>query len=113
MKFIFLGIGVFITYSYYNLLKYRESLVYLDYIFNSDDFDDFNISHSDIILENKINIPKEISLENYPECIICLDKIKRNSVITKLKCGHIFHHNCLHKWVNTKNSCPICRDKIH
>jgi hypothetical protein len=29
-----------------------------------------------------------------------------------LKCGHIFHLNCLRRWLETNVQCPTCRDKI-
>ena len=42
-------------------------------------------------------------------CIICLEEIKQAK---KLKCGHIFHLNCLRRWLETNVQCPTCRDKI-
>jgi hypothetical protein len=58
-------------------------------------------------------------------CIICLDPpitnnnlIKMRTVLTHLlfskdcSCNGIFHYNCLLKWINTTNSCPICRKPI-
>ena len=51
------------------------------------------------------------------ECSICLDKLstkKDNSYIPiKLKCGHMFHYNCLSEWYSTNQSCPICRQEIN
>lgn len=37
--------------------------------------------------------------------------------ITKLKCGHTFHSECIKKWflktdVDASDKCPMCRDKI-
>ena len=29
-----------------------------------------------------------------------------------MKCGHIFHLNCLRRWLETNVQCPTCRDKI-
>ena len=43
-------------------------------------------------------------------CVICLDNIKNNQEIVKLKCNHIFHYTCLSKIKN--NLCPLCRYKI-
>jgi hypothetical protein len=58
-------------------------------------------------------------------CIICLDPsitnnnlIKMQSILSYLlfskdcSCNGIFHYNCLLKWINTTNSCPICRKPI-
>lgn len=58
-------------------------------------------------------------------CIICLDPSITNNNLIKMKslisyllfskdccCNGIFHYNCLLKWINTTNSCPICRKPI-
>ncbi len=42
------------------------------------------------------------------------DLKERNKNIIKLKCGHVFHYTCLHKWWEsfedkTKFTCPKCR----
>lgn len=41
-------------------------------------------------------------------CIICLEKKKDKCV---LPCGHIYHENCISKWLNKNPTCPICRNK--
>ena len=44
------------------------------------------------------------------ECSICLEDIKINEDISKLKCGHIFHYNCIEELVNHRDDkCPNCR----
>ena len=58
-------------------------------------------------------------------CIICWDPSITNNNLIKMKstlsyllfykdcsCNGIFHYNCLLKWINTTNSCPICRKPI-
>jgi hypothetical protein len=42
------------------------------------------------------------------ECSICLDNecIKKIGII---KCGHIFHRECIRTWCEDKKSCPLCR----
>ena len=42
------------------------------------------------------------------ECTICLEEVKS----FPLKCGHVFHQECLKKWLNEKKTCPNCRIKI-
>lgn len=32
--------------------------------------------------------------------------------VTKLNCGHVFHSNCIAKWHEKQNKCPICRNLI-
>ncbi len=45
--------------------------------------------------------------EDYPECSICLEIIKKNG--NKTKCGHHFHKKCIKKWRRIKHNCPNCR----
>ena len=49
---------------------------------------------------------------DYPDCSICLEKIKTNKY--KAKCNHLFHDNCINSWMrmgvgNNNDKCPLCR----
>ena len=45
--------------------------------------------------------------------IICLDKLKNDNYKNAvLECGHKFHSDCILKWIENKNNCPICRVKF-
>ena len=50
------------------------------------------------------------------QCSICLTDLNKlenkNIELIKLKCGHKFDKECIMKWLNTHNTCPLCRDKI-
>ena len=48
--------------------------------------------------------------EDYKECSICLDTIKKNG--KKTKCGHHFHKKCIKQWRRIKHNCPNCRAHI-
>ena len=50
--------------------------------------------------------------EEKKKCLICLEnfKIGENTII--LPCIHIFHSNCIKKWMEKNNKCPICKYKI-
>ncbi|KAJ7390473.1 hypothetical protein OS493_025176 [Desmophyllum pertusum] len=43
------------------------------------------------------------------ECCICMDQ--KAEVI--LACVHSFCKNCIDRWSDVNNTCPICRDEIH
>lgn len=67
-------------------------------------------SESDIRnLSNLSNLMNQMSKSRDPqtECIICLEHLQNNQNIMYLKCGHLFHSNCLQKW--NKNICPLCK----
>ncbi|KAK4721210.1 hypothetical protein R3W88_011443 [Solanum pinnatisectum] len=50
------------------------------------------------------------------DCAICLSKFENGEKGRKLEtCRHIFHENCLEKWLMQKDikaSCPLCRSVI-
>ena len=45
------------------------------------------------------------------ECSICLDKFNSSSnTSVTLKCGHIYHKNCIKRWLKNNEGCPLCRE---
>ena len=40
------------------------------------------------------------------------NKKKNNKPYMKTPCGHVFHSRCLETWLEIKNECPYCRQKI-
>ena len=69
---------------------------------NNSNVDD---SESIIIYKNKQN-------DNFKECIICLEDMKYNEKLILVKCSHIYHKECLEKWIKKNNVCPLCDIKI-
>lgn len=51
--------------------------------------------------------------KNYETCPICLDKLDSRKNFVTTECGHSFHLSCLTQSLNTKNSCPMCREEIN
>ena len=53
-------------------------------------------------------------------CIICFDSFKNKNEqgedrsVAELNCAnkHIFHVDCLSKWLEVNQICPICRETI-
>ena len=64
---------------------------------------------------NSINYSLELKevLNSNTDCPICLDAINLG---VEVKCGHIFHHDCIKKWITTdftgNKKCPLCRTKL-
>lgn len=44
------------------------------------------------------------------ECPICLQT--NNYKIITTNCNHIFHEECLSKWIKISKTCPICRKNL-
>jgi hypothetical protein len=48
-----------------------------------------------------------VSESDTEDCSICLENTTEND--TQLICGHIFHNECLHEWLDEHTTCPVCR----
>ena len=46
--------------------------------------------------------------DNFDECVICLEDMKNGDELIIIHCSHIYHSNCLHKWMDKKRVCPLC-----
>ena len=78
-------------------------------------YDDENEDHNDIICDcnhdqeqGKSSYINEDEYVSGMECSICLMEMEMLD-IERLRCEHMFHRECLSKWMNTKNICPTCR----
>ncbi|XP_073062002.1 uncharacterized protein, partial [Primulina eburnea] len=70
------------------------------------------------ILRNSLSLTALGNIEHrLPEngefsCAICLDRLRKSSQVWELSnCCHVFHKNCLEKWLryDSRFSCPLCR----
>ena len=43
------------------------------------------------------------------ECIICMQEFETGSEITRMPCSHVYHGDCIVKWLKTSHFCPLCR----
>ena len=46
------------------------------------------------------------------ECTVCQSKFLETERLCTLKCKHTFHFNCLKRWGEYKQDCPLCRVPI-
>lgn len=44
-----------------------------------------------------------------PTCTICLAEYQDEELMRKLPCDHAYHSECIDKWLNRVNHCPLCR----
>ena len=66
-------------------------------------------SISNIKKETKDHIVINKDFENN-ECIICLEPMIINDKVKILECGHMYHYDCINKWIEKKKeiNCPLC-----
>lgn len=53
--------------------------------------------------------------QNQEACCICVEDFTKDSECRETPCHHLFHEDCLMKWVETKLAapdCPFCRAEI-
>ncbi|KAL4376948.1 hypothetical protein GQ457_02G004550 [Hibiscus cannabinus] len=43
------------------------------------------------------------------DCMVCLDELGVGFYASRLPCSHIFHGDCIGKWLDQSHYCPICR----
>ncbi|KAH0678066.1 hypothetical protein KY284_019151 [Solanum tuberosum] len=43
------------------------------------------------------------------ECLVCLDAIGEETQVLCLPCSHMFHGDCITKWLENSHYCPLCR----
>ena len=44
-------------------------------------------------------IVEQSTLEIFPDCTICKDEFNVEEVAIQLPCGHVFHSECITKWL--------------
>ena len=66
---------------------------------------------SKIIENNWRNTSKTqyIGYNHNDVCCICLNDLIGRNAKTVLQCKHIFHKDCIKKWNDFSNACPICK----
>lgn len=45
-------------------------------------------------------------------CAVCQDTYKEKETICKLPCGHEYHKDCVHPWLERHCTCPVCRHEV-
>ena len=59
--------------------------------------------------EHNIPVPISVSQALNDVCCICLNDFAENP--RQIGCGHLFHRDCIKKWLSIKSSCPMCAYK--
>jgi hypothetical protein len=50
---------------------------------------------------------------NFQECVICLEYMKNQEILTMIHCSHMYHTKCLERWILINNTCPLCDIKVN
>ena len=55
---------------------------------------------------------KKYSKNKEKKCSICLLKYKNTDILKEFPCKHIYHKDCILKWLEHSNICPLCKFDI-
>jgi SNF2 family DNA or RNA helicase len=94
--------GKLTTYNFFNNVINK-----LKYIENIDD-DDSNDNNRETAADtDEEEYTDEEEEEEEEICGICMCEIEEGNVGVTI-CGHIYCHDCLTQWIETRSSCPLC-----
>mmetsp|Transcript_29770 Transcript_29770/g.48082 ORF Transcript_29770/g.48082 Transcript_29770/m.48082 type:complete len:271 (-) Transcript_29770:421-1233(-) len=46
------------------------------------------------------------------DCAVCKDELSNEDSAVEMPCSHLFHENCILPWLESHNSCPVCRHEL-
>lgn len=46
------------------------------------------------------------------KCAICLGDYEQDEEVKNMPCGHLFHSECLGRWLKINRTCPICKQSL-
>ncbi|XP_037886209.1 RING-H2 finger protein ATL70-like [Glossina fuscipes] len=71
---------------------------------------DLRTSQINMLPSYEYNVDK--SCDNQAYCAVCINDLVSKELIRKLPCGHNFHAECLDKWLQSHETCPMCRTRV-
>ena len=56
----------------------------------------------------------DLAEDSSKECIICFADYEEGDKVVTLPCAtqHVFHEDCITKWLKTNNTCPLCKEPV-
>ena len=75
---------------------------------SENNYDESESFDPDLIPVTNLEDISKLNDEN-KKCVICLEEFENNNLINTLPCAHIFHSECLKKWIPNNPNCPTCR----
>lgn len=56
----------------------------------------------------------EVNATSTELCAVCNDEVFNNEhkTVKQLPCGHMYHGICITPWLDSRNTCPVCRHEL-
>jgi hypothetical protein len=126
IKFMIYGFFLRLIISFVNyFLHFKFDKNEADFEEGTNFYKDFKYKLSDEVLKliesielNSENIDQYVSINEENErdfCSICMLNFEIGDKVKLLPCNkkHIFHNNCIDKWLSNNQNCPNCRKEIN
>ncbi|XP_044510150.1 probable E3 ubiquitin-protein ligase XERICO [Mangifera indica] len=68
-----------------------------------------SIPASKEVIQMLEKVAVEECIESMRECTICFEEFQFDVENVRLPCGHVYHQNCIAKWLEISHMCPLCR----
>jgi len=64
-------------------------------------------------LPTRVHRNKENKNKEDDNCTICLSEYEEGEVLRTLPCLHSYHKTCIDYWLQSHNTCPVCKNQIN
>ncbi|KAJ0964455.1 hypothetical protein J5N97_025593 [Dioscorea zingiberensis] len=65
------------------------------------------------VIEKNVMFEELQGLEDASKiCTVCQEELQTGVVTGQMPCKHVFHKECIEKWMLRSNNCPVCRFKL-
>ena len=72
----------------------------------------YNLIQDSILSDLKKNNHHNDKLILNDQCSICLENFNDCDNVSILPCNHVYHKNCIYRWFNNNNQCPLCKTNL-
>lgn len=59
--------------------------------------------------KSSINELERVGVDLSQDCSICLESLPIGLQVVRMPCSHVFHGDCIVKWLERSCHCPVCR----
>ncbi|CAI0399377.1 unnamed protein product [Linum tenue] len=65
------------------------------------------------VVDSARHVKSVVVEEQGKMCAICLERFEVSGEAIRLRCGHLYHRDCIGNWLQKgKRQCPVCRSQI-
>eukprot|EP00931_Biecheleriopsis_adriatica_P030671 TRINITY_DN18060_c0_g1_i1.p1 TRINITY_DN18060_c0_g1~~TRINITY_DN18060_c0_g1_i1.p1 ORF type:complete len:122 (-),score=18.93 TRINITY_DN18060_c0_g1_i1:23-388(-) len=59
-------------------------------------------------------VPPQVKAGHHQQtCAVCIEVFVAGDTQRVLPCTHVFHPECVDRWLSRRHDCPLCRCSIH